>query len=209
MRFARLLALVTISTLACGAFGCSSDGRGDSPVGDETEDELRRAGVVDVSASDEGKTIVVEKGKGVRLTLPANATTGFKWKVTSTNRTFGYPSPADGKYSGGGSDGPVGGGGKVVFTWKTSGPNIIAGNNVHRVTLEYRRSFEDADGPAEKSFSFAVRIKAAGQEEQPEETERVCPTSSFINCMPPTTNPYCRGDLMQWARENCDVSFAF
>lgn len=201
----KLLAF-TFATLSLAAVACGgSDDRDPSGASADTEDELRRTGVVDVTQAQDGKTITVEKGKSVRLRLKANGSTGYKWAVTSTNRTFGYPSPKDGTYKAE-SDGPVGSGGVQEFVWKTSSPILEPGANVHKVELEYRRPWE-TNGEAAEKFSFSVKIKAAGESEEAEEPARSCPTSSTINCMPPTTNKYCKSDYRQWAQQNCDVSY--
>lgn len=189
--------------MACGG---SSDADG-STAGADTEDELRRTGVVDITHDQHGKTITVEKGTSVRVRLKSNASTGYQWKVTSTNRTFGYPTPKDGTYKAP-SNGPVGSSGVQEFVWKTSSPILEPGATVHKVELEYRRPF-DLNGEAVDTFKFAVKIKAAGasEETEAEEPARECPASSSINCMPPTTNAYCKSDYRQWAQQNCDVSY--
>ncbi|MBK6694078.1 MAG: protease inhibitor I42 family protein [Myxococcales bacterium] len=198
----RLSLLVLFAPLAASLAACSGSG---SPEGaPSSSDELRRSEFVDVTERDDDTTLSVEKGKSVRVTLPANATTGYAWRVTSTNRTFGYPSPRDGTYEGA-HDGPVGSGGHQVFVWKTNGAHLEAAATVHRVTLEYRRSFENDETPAQRTFSFGVKIKAAGATDEPE--ARRCPTSSSINCMPPTTNPHCASDFRAWAQANCGVSY--
>ena len=45
-----------------------------------------------VTDADNGKTVTITKGQGLLLKLQSNPTTGYKWAVSSTDRTFGYPS---------------------------------------------------------------------------------------------------------------------
>lgn len=120
-----------------------------------------------ITEAGNNKTFTVEKGKDVKVVLPANATTGYKWTVASTNRTFGYPTPKDGTYQGGGANGPVGSGGKTTFVWKTNSPILRPSTAAHKVVLEYRRPFESDDAPAAKTFTFKVKIKEAAAEPPP------------------------------------------
>ena len=107
-------------------------------------------GVV-VTEAAKGKTIKVKEGQDLTLALPGNPTTGYQWKVISTDRTFGYPTE---KFSPGGPG--VGSGGTSQFVWKTkNGPLSMVGK--HQVTLEYARPF-GARTPDTKTFSFTVDV---------------------------------------------------
>jgi inhibitor of cysteine peptidase len=193
---------MVLGSVACGGGGHAAD-----PAANDTQDELRTSGAVNVGDDDDGKTITVEKGKDLKLSLSSNATTGYKWSVKSTDRSFGYPSPQEGTYERGSDDGRIGSGGKQIFVWKTGSPFIEAGGAAHKVRLEYRRSFEDMDMPAAKTFSFSVKVKAPGAADDDQPAARECPTSHSINCMPPTTSDYCKSDFRSWAEANCDVSY--
>jgi len=312
--------IFTVLALSFAALtGCSADEADANETG--SEDELRSLKIDD---DDNGKTFTVEKGGDVKVALSSNATTGYKWKVVSTSRTFGYPTNLDGTYQGPGSGGPVGGGGTQLFVWKTNSPLLQPSATAHTVKLEYRRSFESDSTPAAKTFTFKVKVKQGaeppvtpgravtlkeandgstvrvkvGQDVvirlaenpstgyrwhvqsvdrtlgQPEKTfegagangpvgsggtavlkwktsgplnmvgahtiklvyargesgepakkfsvtlnvvpaaeeepaEFACPPENLrsINCMPPTTNAYCKGDYRAWAEDNCDVSY--
>ncbi len=148
--------------------------------------------------ADDGKTVRAKAGQDVVVKLAATPSAGYNWHVESTNRTFGYPEKS---FEGGGAGGPVGAGGTTVLTWKTGGPLPMIGS--HTVKLKYSRG---ENGAAEKQFSFTVNIVAVTDEEP---AEFACPpeTVRTINCMPPTTNPYCKGDFRSWAQDNCDVSY--
>jgi len=144
-----LSAALAVLVLAVAPTGCSaaSDFEEESAA-DQGEDALR-ALVID--ADDNGKTFVVSQGQNVRVELPANRTTGYKWIVASTDRTFGYP--ASDKYSS--TSSTVGGGGTQKLTWRTDGPIPMVGT--HTVVLEYRRPWDENVKPA-KTFSFRVTI---------------------------------------------------
>ncbi len=192
--------------LAGTSMACGGEGRGGD---DDSEGELRRraSGALELKEADDGKAFTVKKGKDVRLTLPANPSTGYSWQITSTNRTFGYPSPQEGTFEGQ-SDGPVGSGGKQVFVWKTNSPHLQVSDNVHTVKMAYKRSFDDM--PADKTFSFSVKIvdESAKQGPMPQSNERVCPEASVINCMPGgPVKPSCEREFRDWASRNCDVSY--
>lgn len=147
---ALLVALVVASPFAVGC--AAEEEPSDVADSEEATDEqdVVSGKSVKVSQADAGKTITVKKGQSVILTLPSNATTGYQWKVTRTDRTFGYPAE---KYLS--SSSAVGGGGAQKFTWKTSSPLPMLGQ--HAVTLEYRRPWETS-GPAAQTFTFTVDI---------------------------------------------------
>jgi inhibitor of cysteine peptidase len=104
-----------------------------------------------VTEADNGKTVTITKGQSVLLKLASNPTTGFKWVVASTDRSFGYPA-SDVFVKNGAA---VGSGGLQRLTWKTSGP--FPGVGKHKVKLEYKRAWETNVAPA-KVFTFTVNI---------------------------------------------------
>jgi predicted secreted protein len=206
--FLLTLGLVLATGTLAGCGGSDAPASVDAPA---SEDALRTSGSPVLKDADSGKTVTVEKGKDITVALSSNPTTGYKWKVTSTDRSFGYPSPAEGTFAGAGRNGPVGSGGTQTFVWKTGSPFLEAGGAAHQVTLEYRRSFESDDVPAARTFKFKVKIKAGATEEAaPSEPERACPTRHSINCMPPISDSSadeCADDYRSWAEANCDVSY--
>jgi predicted secreted protein len=114
---------------------------------------MSRSSDLTLGADDDGGTFEVGEGGNVVLTLPSNATTGYSWQVTETDRTFGYP---DEDQASGSESGPVGGGGTTTFTWATLGALSQVGE--HHVTLEYRRSWEDASTPPADTYEFTVDV---------------------------------------------------
>ena len=157
MRLSSVLA-VSLFAFALSAFGCAAPTE-DDPVSSPTEegaaeDELRSLSITD---ADDGKTVTVTKGQSLLVKLSANPTTGYKWAVTSTNRTFGYPAYE--RYLAPSANGPVGQGGITRFTWKTSSPLNMVGS--HTVRLEYKRPWETNAAPA-KTFTFTVVVTEPG-----------------------------------------------
>jgi predicted secreted protein len=313
------LLLLTSAFALVAIPGCAADA--DDGSGPASEDELRS---LTIKESDSGRTFTVEKGGSVKVSLGSNPTTGYKWKVVSTTRTFGYPEPKEGVYQGSPAA-SIGSGGQQIFTWQTNSPLLQPSTTAHAIKIEYRRSFESDDTPAEKTFTVKIKVKRGTEQPpapagrpitinedhegstirakegqdlvlklaenpsagyrwyvesvdrtigQPEKTfdgpgrngpvgaggtavftwktaggpskvgshaiklkysrgesgdaskrfaftlnvvanadedpaEQTCPPENrrTINCMPPTTNQYCKPDYRSWAQENCDVSY--
>lgn len=201
------------SLLLCGllASACSADTE-DAAPGDEAsaEDDITTFKLI--SEEHDGKTISLAKGKPFKVSLASNATTGFKWKVVSTTRSLGYPSPKDGEYITPAGNRPVGSGGRQVFSWSTSSPFLQPGSASHTVKLEYRRPFESDSIPAAKTFTFKIKIKNVGQAPPAgPDPDFACPAEgAVINCMPivPATRAHlCARDFRDWAQANCNVSY--
>jgi predicted secreted protein len=157
----RLTALVLAAlplALVALPIGCASSSEDDaaptSSTGEDSDavDELRSFSIDD---DDSGKTFTVQEGQNVVLKLSSNATTGYKWVVVGTDRTFGYPAKEDYLAP---KTSAVGAGGTQVFTWKTKSPLSMVGK--HTVNLEYKRSF-GSDPPAKK-FSFTIEVTKPG-----------------------------------------------
>lgn len=149
--------LAALTAIALGPLGCASDtetadpGTRNTAEDEEGVDEIRQFAIDD---DDSGKTYSIVEGQNVVLKLKSNPTTGYSWKVVSTDRTFGYPKE---DFLGGGSSAPVGSGGTQRFTWKTKGGIPMTGS--HTVKLEYKRG--DNGAPAKK-FQFTIEINARG-----------------------------------------------
>jgi inhibitor of cysteine peptidase len=152
MRLSVLLALATFA-VALAPIACASpteDDQASSPSEEgDSEDELKSLSITD---ADNGKTVTVTKGQSILVKLQSNPTTGYKWVVASTDRTFGYPASDRFVQNG---DGAVGSGGLQRLTWKTTSPLDMVGT--HKVKLEYKRAWETNVAPA-KVFSFTVKI---------------------------------------------------
>ena len=155
MRLSVFFSLAVVALAVSPLIACSQDaseGEGDDAVaadGEEsTEDELRS---LSLTEKDDGKTVTVTEGQNLVVKLQSNPTTGYRWKVVSTDRTFGYPS--DERFLR--NTDAVGSGGLQRFSWKTKSPLSMVGE--HSVKMEYKRSWETNASPA-KTFSFKVKI---------------------------------------------------
>jgi len=153
-RLYSLLAALPLAVLAM-PIGCAAEAdpeeTGDTSV-DSTADELKSLVIDD---DDNGKTFNVTAGQNVVVKLSSNPTTGYKWHVSSTDRTFGYP--AKDVYTAS-KPAAVGSGGVQTLTWKTAGGFPVTGK--HTVKLEYQRPWAETAPPA-KTFTFTVDVRAA------------------------------------------------
>jgi predicted secreted protein len=144
-----LVALAVSPLVACSQSEAEDDSIVTPEDGQETtEDELRS---LSLTEKDNGKTVTVTEGQNLVVKLQSNPTTGFKWQVVSTDRTFGYP--ADERFLR--NSDAVGSGGVQRFSWKTKGALNMVGE--HKVKLEYKRSWE-TNVSAAKTFEFTVKI---------------------------------------------------
>jgi inhibitor of cysteine peptidase len=101
-----------------------------------------------LTEADNERTVDLRVGESVRLTLPENATTGYRWAVDRLDRDVveeagSEPQP---------SRGAIGSGGNVTFdfTAKKAGSGEVA--------LKYWRHFE-GDGSVVKRFSFRLNVQ--------------------------------------------------
>lgn len=98
------------------------------------------------------KTIKVAPGQKIVLSLPSNPTTGAKWRVITTSRTFGHPSKEE--YERTSPAGMIGGGGVQTLTWDTGKQR--PSTEPHKVTLAYGHAGQEPF----KVFTFSVKIVA-------------------------------------------------
>jgi predicted secreted protein len=140
---ARIFLILSALTVGCTAAVSEQD---ESESTDDASDELKGP----ITEKGNGKTFNVTEGDDVVLTLPANLTTGYDWVVTSTDRSFGYPTKSFKVDSS-----AIGSGGMRTFTWKTRAPFSLVGS--HRVELAYKRSWESGSA---KTFAFTVKVLA-------------------------------------------------
>jgi inhibitor of cysteine peptidase len=100
-----------------------------------------------LTEADNERTVDLRVGERVRLTLPENATTGYRWAIDRLDRDVVEEAGSEAHPSGG----AIGSAGNVTFdfTAKKAGSGEVA--------LKYWRHFE-GDGSIAKRFS--VRINA-------------------------------------------------
>jgi predicted secreted protein len=124
-------------------------------VGTDDWFAMNQAADVALTADDNGGTFDVPEGSDVVLQLASNGSTGYNWKVTETDRTFGYPTE-DFEVTGI-VPGSAGGGGTLTLTWPTfGGPLSYVGE--HHVKLEYRRDWESSSTPAADTYELTVNV---------------------------------------------------
>jgi inhibitor of cysteine peptidase len=100
--------------------------------------------------ADNGKTVSAKVGQPIVVALSSNPDTGYDWHVSSTDKTFGYPTqeftPTSTK---------LGSPGTTTLTWKTDGPLSMVGH--HTVKIIYQHPWAETEPPA-KTYSFSVNI---------------------------------------------------
>lgn len=97
--------------------------------------------------ADDGRTVDLHVGEAVSVTLPENATTGYRWAIDRLDRGIVEANESRPRYP----SGPVGSGGEVTFAFKATSP----GNG--EVVLKHWRHFE---GDASVTKRFRVRLNA-------------------------------------------------
>src|SRR4051812_41200130 len=87
----RILTAVALGALALAlsTVGCAADPQDGTASG--TDDLSVVAPERVATEADAGKVVQVVEGQDFVLELGANASTGYQWKVTKTNRSFAYP----------------------------------------------------------------------------------------------------------------------
>jgi inhibitor of cysteine peptidase len=101
-----------------------------------------------LTEADNGRTVDLRVGEGVRVTLPENATTGYRWAIDRLDRDAVEEAGSDAHPS----RDAIGSAGNVTFdfTAKKAGSSEIA--------LKYWRHFE-GDGSIVKRFRFRLDAK--------------------------------------------------
>jgi inhibitor of cysteine peptidase len=94
---------------------------------------------------DNNRTVDIRLNETVRITLPENATTGYRWAIESYDKEFLNELGTEPQYA----KGPVGSGGEIVFNFK--GKKIGTGD----IMLKQLRSWE---GDSSVIARFHIRI---------------------------------------------------
>lgn len=100
-----------------------------------------------LTEADNGRLIDLRIGEAVRVTLPENATTGYRWEIDRLDGMV-EAEGSEARYPGG----RVGAGGEVTFAFKA----VKAGKG--DIALKYWRHFE---GPSSivKRFGFRLNVQ--------------------------------------------------
>ena len=110
--------------------------------------QAKAAAMQSLTEADNERTVDLRVGDSVRLTLPENATTGYRWTVDHFDRGVVEPAGSEPHYAGG----AVGAAGQVTFDFKAK----QAGSG--EVALKYWRHFE-GEGSVVKRFRFRLNAK--------------------------------------------------
>jgi len=101
-----------------------------------------------LTEADDGRTVELHVGDAVRVTLPENATTGYRWEVDRLDAGVVSSEGSEPHYPGG----AIGSGGKVTFAFKAQ----KAGTG--EVALKYWRRFE-GDSSIVRRFRINLSVK--------------------------------------------------
>ncbi len=144
-----LLATALLTTVACSS-APNDDGSQSSASSVVSSNEVR------LTKADDGKTVRVNVGQDVILTLPDNASTGYTWQITSND--LGDPQVHNT-----GDPSRPGAGGHVVFTWSTAGAS-----SVHTIELVLQRPWAETVPPIDH-FTVTLDIEEPGRPSHPDD----------------------------------------
>ncbi|WP_157535387.1 protease inhibitor I42 family protein [Nocardia inohanensis] len=99
-----------------------------------------------------GKDLTLVPGQGLIITLPSNPTTGFQWGLAELDQGIVKQNGSPEYRQDPSPEGMVGVGGQAIWNFAAAGPGAT------RLTLEYRRPWEQGAEPAQK-FSVTVNVK--------------------------------------------------
>jgi predicted secreted protein len=142
---------LSVAGVACTAPSADDASQADPQTSDGAEQEVKAAVF---GESDNGKTVSVVSGRSFTIALPQNASTGYVWKVTSVDRSLGYPKESTVP----GNPARPGDAGMKKFTWKTKSPFSLVGK--HSIKIEQIRPSDTPPVPA-ATFSLTVDITDA------------------------------------------------
>ena len=100
-----------------------------------------------LTEADNGRTVDLRVGETVDITLPENATSGYRWAIDRLDAGIAEANEAKPHYR----SGQVGSAGQVTFALKSTGPGS------GEVLLKYWRHFE---GDASVTKRFRIRLNA-------------------------------------------------
>jgi len=107
--------------------------------------------VLQLGESDHGRTVSLQVGDVLRVTLPENAGTGYRWGIARCDAGIVVPQGSQAAYPTAG--GAVGSGGEVTFSFQGHG----VGNG--EIVLKNRRSWE-GDAPALAEWVLHLSVHA-------------------------------------------------
>lgn len=101
-----------------------------------------------IDRSDEGATVVADRGDTIEIRLDENPTTGFRWAVEDHDRRL----PLEGSEFSPAAGNRIGTGGTRILRFKAAAPGVV------RLELRLRREWE---GNASTRDRFALTIRIA------------------------------------------------
>ena len=102
--------------------------------------------MTEIDEAADGTTVRLAPGTELRLTLPENPTTGYRWRITA--EAAPVLRPQEDAYAPGAS--MPGAGGQHRWTWQAAQPGEAA------LRLDYARPWET--GPAARQFAVTIRV---------------------------------------------------
>jgi inhibitor of cysteine peptidase len=138
----RAPALTTALALACAALVCAAAG----PC--RAESERTHAAMLTLSEKDDGRSVNLKIGDDLEVTLPENATTGYRWAVDHIDGSVVDLGSTQPHYPSGGA---VGSGGRVTFVFRGDKPGTGA------IALKQWRPWE-GDSSVVGRFRVEVRV---------------------------------------------------
>jgi inhibitor of cysteine peptidase len=144
MRRAVLAVLLAMLVLLAGC------GAGELAPADTPEPGANPDREVVLTAEDNGGQISLDQGQVLVVSLASNPTTGYRWEVTEVDESI-LRQEGDAEYVApeAGATPLVGAGGTEIFRF------VVAGSGQTKLTLAYRRSWEEGVEPVE---TFSVQV---------------------------------------------------
>jgi inhibitor of cysteine peptidase len=102
--------------------------------------------MLSLTESDNGRNVGIRIGESIRIALPENATTGYRWAIDRCDEEFVQPDAEEVRYP----ENAIGSGGEIAFRFR----GMKAGFG--EVMLKYWRHWE---GDASVIARFRVRIE--------------------------------------------------
>ncbi len=149
MRFMHFLLATALTTLSIGTVACSG-----APADDGSKtsaSNLSSSSAVNLTKDDDGRTVKVDVGQDVVISLPQNGSTGYSWMIKTND--LGDPQRNDV----GGDPSQPGSGGDVTFTFSTAGAG-----GLHTIELILQRPWAETTPPADH-FSVTLDIEEPGR----------------------------------------------